>query len=120
MLERIAASAGALPDVMTMVAGYWSEDNVNPCAEQGIDAYIATADCRSQPLHRPKPRPFAQRLRCQKPAMARKLQKQEGSRILRQRKAIVEQVNGPDQGCPESCDAFLTQGTGEVNGEVAI
>ena len=42
MLERIATSAGALPDVMTMDAGYWSEDNANACADQGIDAYIAT------------------------------------------------------------------------------
>ena len=42
MLERIVASAGALPDVMTMDAGYWSESNVNVCADQGIDAYIAT------------------------------------------------------------------------------
>ena len=42
MLERIVASAGALPDVMTLDAGYWSENNVNACADQGIDAYIAT------------------------------------------------------------------------------
>ena len=42
MLERIVASAGALPAVMTMDAGYWSENNVNACADQGIDAYIAT------------------------------------------------------------------------------
>jgi hypothetical protein len=42
MLERITASAGALPDMMTMDAGYWSEDNAKACADQGIDAYIAT------------------------------------------------------------------------------
>jgi len=42
MRERIVASAGGLPDVMTMDAGYWSEDNVQVCADQGIDAYIAT------------------------------------------------------------------------------
>ncbi|MEI7666864.1 MAG: hypothetical protein WCI65_12535 [Synechococcaceae cyanobacterium ELA263] len=27
LLERIATSAGALPEVMTLDAGYWSEDN---------------------------------------------------------------------------------------------
>ena len=43
MLQRIAYSAGALPDVMTMDAGYCSEDNVNVGADQGIDAYLATA-----------------------------------------------------------------------------
>ncbi|MCP9840449.1 hypothetical protein KBY93_07335 [Synechococcus sp. J7-Johnson] len=42
MLEHIAASAGAPQEVMTMDAGLWSEDNVNVCADQGIDAYIAT------------------------------------------------------------------------------
>ena len=42
MLERIVASAGALPDVMTMDAGSWSEDNAKACSDQGIDAYIAT------------------------------------------------------------------------------
>jgi hypothetical protein len=31
MLERIAASAGALPDVMTMDAGYWNDDNPKAC-----------------------------------------------------------------------------------------
>jgi len=42
MLQRIGATAGALPDVMTADAGYWSEDNAKSCAGQGIDAYIAT------------------------------------------------------------------------------
>ena len=42
MLERITVSAGALPDMMTMDAGYWSEDNAKACADQGINAYIAT------------------------------------------------------------------------------
>jgi hypothetical protein len=42
MLQRIAATAGALPDVMTMDAGYWSEHNAKICADQAIDAYIAT------------------------------------------------------------------------------
>jgi hypothetical protein len=38
MPERIAVSACELPDVMTMEAGYWSEDNAKACADQGIDA----------------------------------------------------------------------------------
>jgi hypothetical protein len=44
MLERIGASAGALPTVMTLDAGYWSVDNANTCADKDTDAYIAT--CR--------------------------------------------------------------------------
>ena len=35
MLERIVASTGALPDVMTLDACYWSENNVNVCADRG-------------------------------------------------------------------------------------
>ncbi|MGL6134949.1 MAG: IS1182 family transposase, partial [Prochlorococcaceae cyanobacterium] len=42
MLQRVAATAGALPEVMTLDAGYWSEDNAKACIDQGIDAYIAT------------------------------------------------------------------------------
>ena len=37
MLKRIGATAGALPDVMTADAGYWSEDNADLCADRGID-----------------------------------------------------------------------------------
>jgi hypothetical protein len=40
MLERIAASAGDLPVVMTLDAGYWSEANAKHCQQRGIDAYI--------------------------------------------------------------------------------
>ncbi|MBM5796658.1 MAG: transposase [Cyanobacteria bacterium K_Offshore_0m_m2_072] len=51
MLQRIAATAGALPDVVTADAGYWSEDNAELCADQGIDGYIATGRLpHGQPL----------------------------------------------------------------------
>ena len=63
--------AGALTDVMTMDAGYWSENSVNACADQGVEAYVATGS-----------------------HMARNLRSKKGSRIYAQRKAIVELVNG--------------------------
>jgi hypothetical protein len=44
MLERIAATTGALPTVMTLDAGYWSENNAKACADQGIDAYIGPSE----------------------------------------------------------------------------
>ncbi len=44
MLQRIVTSAGALPTVMRMDAGYWSEDNAKLCADQGIDAYKCCAE----------------------------------------------------------------------------
>ena len=53
MLQLIAATAGALPAVMTADAGYWSESNAELCADQGIDAYIATGRLpQGQPLPR--------------------------------------------------------------------
>ena len=42
MLQRIAATAGALPAVMTADAGYWLESNAELCVDKGIDAYIST------------------------------------------------------------------------------
>ena len=93
MLERIATSAGALPDVMTLDAGYWSEDNVKTCADQGIDAYIATGRLpHGQPLP-PKRGPLPKDADA-KTRMARKLRSKKGSMIYAQRKAIVEPVNG--------------------------
>ena len=44
MLERIAASAGALPTVMTLDAGYWSDSNAEHCEERGIDTYNRYAE----------------------------------------------------------------------------
>jgi transposase len=93
MLERIAVSAGALPDVMTMDAGYWSEDNAKACADQGIDAYIATGRLPHgqppPPRRGPLPKDADEKTR-----MARKLRSKQGSAIYAQRKAIVEPVNG--------------------------
>jgi transposase len=93
MVERIAANTGALPTVMTMDAGYWSEENAKACADQGIDAYIATGRLPHGqpplPKRGPMPRDAAARTR-----MARKLRSKKGAAIYAQRKAIVEPVNG--------------------------
>jgi transposase len=93
MLERILASTGELPDVMTMDAGFWSEGNAKACADQGIEAYIATGRLPHgqppPPQRGPLPKDADARTR-----MARKLRSKKGSRIYAQRKAIVEPVNG--------------------------
>jgi transposase len=87
MAERITANIGALPKVMTMDTGYWSEENANTCADQGIDDYIA-----------------------------RKLRSKKGSAIYAQRKAIVEPVNGQiKEG--RGLRRFLLRGLEKVNGE---
>jgi transposase len=115
MLERIAASAGALPDVMTMDAGYWSEDNANACMDRSIDAYIATGRLpHGQPLppkRGPMPKDADARTR-----MAHKLRSKKGSKIYAQRKAIVEPVNGQIKEV-RGLRRFLLRGLEKVNGE---
>ena len=115
MLERIVASAGALPDVMTMDAGYWSEDNAKACSDQSIDAYIATGRLPHgqppPPLRGPVPRGADVKTR-----MARKLRSKKGSRIYGQRKAIVEPVNGQIKEV-RGLRRFLLRGLEKVDGE---
>ena len=103
MLQRITATAGALPDVLTTDAGYWSEANAELCAEQGIDAYIATGRLpHGQPLP-PKRGPMPRNADT-KARMARKLRSKAGSAIYAQRKAIVEPVKARSRK-PEACGA---------------
>jgi hypothetical protein len=115
MLQRIAASAGALPDVMTLDAGYWSEDNANACSDQGIDAYIATGRLvhgqPPPPQRGPMPKGADAKTR-----MARKLRSKKGLRIYAQRKAIVEPVNGQIKEA-RGLRRFLLRGLEKVNGE---
>ena len=118
MLERIGASAGALPAVMTLDAGYWSEENAQLCADRGIDAYIATGRLphgqQPPPQRGPLPKDADDRTR-----MARKLRSKKGSRIYAQRKAIVEPVNGQiKEG--RGIRRFLLRGLEKVNGEWAL
>ena len=93
MLERIFASADALPHVMTLDAGYWSENNAKACTDQGIDAYIATGRLPHGQLPPPKRGPIPRDADA-RALMARKIRSKKGSRIYAQRKAIVEPVNG--------------------------
>ena len=115
MLQRITATAGALPEVMTMDAGYWSEDNAKVCSDQGIDAYIATGRLpHGQPLlpkRGPLPRKADARTR-----MARKLRSKQGSAIYAQRKVIVEPVNGQIKEA-RGLRRFLLRGQEKVDGE---
>ena len=59
VVQRIAATAGGLPDVLSADAGCWSEDNATTCTEQGIDAYIATCRLVNGQSLRRKRRPMA-------------------------------------------------------------
>ncbi|CAK6692940.1 transposase [Synechococcus sp. BA-124 BA4] len=115
MLGRIADSAGALPDVMTMDAGYWSETNAKVCADQGVDAYIATGRLpHGQPLP-PKRGPMPKDADA-KARMVRKIRSKKGSKIYAQRKAIVEPVNGQIKEA-RGLRRFLLRGLKKVDGE---
>jgi transposase len=115
MAERITANIGALPKVMTMDAGYWSEENANTCADQGIDAYIATGRLPHGQSLPPKRGPMPKDADA-KTHMARKLRSKKGSAIYAQRKAIVEPVNGQiKEG--RGLRRFLLRGLEKVNGE---
>lgn len=115
MLQRIATTAGALPEVMSLDAGYWSEDNAKACVDKGIDAYIATGRLPHgqppSPQRGPLPRDADAKTR-----MARKLRSKKGSAIYAQRKAIVEPVNGQiKEG--RGIRRFLLRGLEKVDGE---
>ena len=58
MVQRIAATAAALPEVKSLDAGYWSEDNAKACTDQGIDAYKRCEEATGRLPHG-RPRPFA-------------------------------------------------------------
>lgn len=115
MLERIAASAGALPDVITLDAGYWSEDNANACSDQGIDAYTATGrrphGQPPPPMRGPLPRDADAKTR-----MAHKLRSTKGSKIYAHRKVIVEPVNSQIKG-DRGLRRFLLRGLEKAGGE---
>ncbi len=115
MLDRIATSAGACPDVMTMDAGYWTDENAKACVDQGIDAYIATGRLPHGQPPPPKRGPMPKDADA-KTRMARKIRSKKGSRIYAQRKAIVEPVNGQIKEA-RGLRRFLLRGLEKVNGE---
>jgi hypothetical protein len=118
MLERIAANAGALPDVMTLDAGYWSEDNVNLCDGLGIDPYIATGRLKHGQQPPPSRGPVPRNLDA-KGKMARKLRSRKGREIYARRKTIAEPVFGQTKEC-RGLRRFLLRGLQKVNGEWAL
>ena len=115
MLQRITATAGALPEMMTMDAGCWSEDNAKTCSDQGIDAYIATSRLpHGQPL--PPKRGALPKEADARTQMARKLRSKQGAATHAQRKGIVEPVNGQIKEA-RGLRRFLLRGLEKVDGE---
>ncbi len=115
MLQRIVTSAGALLAVMTMDAGYWSEEKVKVCTDHGIDAYIASGRLPHGQPPPPKRGPLPRDADA-KTRMSRKLRSKKGSAIYAQRKVIVEPVNGQIKEA-RGLRRFLLRGLEKVNGE---
>lgn len=115
LLQCKAATAGVRPDVMTMDAGYWSEDNTKTCNYQGIDACIATGRLpHGHPLpakRGPWPRDADAKI-----PMARQLRNKKGAVIYAQRKATVEPVNRQIKEA-KGLRRFLLRGLGKVDGK---
>jgi hypothetical protein len=89
---------------MTADAGYWSESNAELCADQGIDAHIATGRLPHGQPPPPKRGPMPKNAD-EKARMARKLRSKAGTAIYAQRKAIVEPVPPVRSRKAEACGA---------------
>jgi hypothetical protein len=86
MVQRIAATAAALPEVKSLDAGYWSEDNAKACTDQGIDAYKRCEEAKGYATGRlPSKRGPMPRDADTKSRTARKLRSKAGSAIYAQR-----------------------------------
>ena len=113
MVQGIADTAGALPDVLTTDACYWSKANAEHCEQLGIDGYISTGRLsHGQPL--PLKRGPMPNNADAKTRMARRLRSKNGSEIDAQRKAILDLVNGQIKEA-RGLRGFPLRGLGKVN-----
>lgn len=90
MVERITASCGAPPDVLSADTGYLAEANIQFCAERGIDAYIATPKADIVKLVAVPDTPALMT----RWAMHQKVTSPRGRTVYAKRKILVEPVFG--------------------------
>ena len=109
MLQRIAAIAGVLPEVMTLDASYWSEDDAKACTDQGTDAYIATGRLPHRP-HRRRREDRGPEMQMPSPD-GPQAQKQEGIQDLPPAQGDRGANERPDQGMPRPA-ALSIEGPG--------
>jgi transposase len=113
MLGQVIENCGEAPAVASADSGYFSRENAEACAAQGVDAYIAVG---REPAERPttseSPSP-AQQARM---AMAAKLGTAEGKAIYARRKCIVEPAFGQIKQA-RGFRRFSFRGLGKVRAE---
>jgi transposase len=93
MIGQIEANVGSTPRRLSADAGYWSEDNVTVCEEEGVDPFIATGRLKHgevvPPVRGRPPKGLDAKGR-----MHRKLRTKKGQAVYARRKAIVEPCIG--------------------------
>ena len=94
MVEHIKTNTGEKPKKLSADTGYFSEDNVETLAEEGIDAYIATEKRKHNEPPPPCPRGRIPKRATVKDRMERKLRTVKGRATYALRKEIVEPVFG--------------------------
>jgi transposase len=91
MLAQVVANCGEAPAVASADSGYFSRENAEACAAQGVDAYIAVGrDAAKTPPPSESPSPTKQA----RATMAAKLMTAAGKAIYARRKCIVEPAFG--------------------------
>jgi len=118
MLKLAISNCGAVPQIGTFDAGYWSEANEKAAIKMGIDPYIATGRLRRGEVA-PAPAGRIPNDLDAKGRMRRKLNTKKGKAIYARRKAIVEPVFGQVKE-PRGLRQFLLRGIKKVRGEFSL
>jgi hypothetical protein len=104
-----------LPGVLTMDAGYWSEDKAKACSGQSIDAYIGTGRLPHWKPPPPQRGPLPKDADA-KACMAASSDERRYPGNYTRRKGIVQEVNGQVKEC-RSLRRSLLRGLEKVDGE---
>lgn len=111
MLDRVRATTGADPSLITADAGYMSGVNVEHCSQRGIDPYIAPG--REKALADDAGRQVEP---AEWQAMRAKLTSSPGDEIYRRRKTLTEPVFGQIRGA-RRFGSFSMRGLEKVKAE---
>jgi len=115
LLNALVKNCGAVPEVFTADAGYWSDDNARFCEELGTDAHIATGRVRAAPKEGGTSPPRSKQSKL-KDAMTRKLKTESGKARYARRKAVGEPPFGQIKAA-RGLGRFLLRGMDQVSEE---
>jgi transposase len=119
--EQVHVNLGRYPTTMTADAGFWSDENGDYCAQNGIDAYISTRRRRHEQLPDdppdPAPNPAARTTAGEK--MEAKVTSEGGRKVYAKRKWTVEPVFGQVKEA-RRFRRFSLRGMRKVRGEFSL